>query len=566
MTAKPTTTETANLTDAKPELKQIPLNLLEPSPFNPRTQFDATKLAELGLSIREHGMLEPILVRPLPVVGKRFQSYQIVAGERRYRAALQAFSPRETVPCLVREMDDTQARLVAVTENLQRSDLDALDTARGYHLLKESGLTQQEIAEKLGISAGEVSKSLAMLELPEAVQEMVRAGTVSVGQARAIQRKLGAFPLVLSVVAETATSQQISVRSLEAANWEGYEGKYQAIARALDDAKVVRELGHKTAFQKSDCESCPHGALVKIGWSTYCLLPEEYDKKQQEALAEAEEKALALATQMQADKQRLDTKKKVTKADENIPASGEPATEAKPKLIQLADLPYGSYVQLSSSDRPSRCTDSCECIGVAQDRAGRACKICTKPGRYQSMRAQDTKERNKVQKVSATQDKAAILAHSDRIADVEWKEARYRHDNYLTLSHRRNAVAMAMAAHQLLYSVSIAARRAVAGQILNDHQDDVDDVFPFVDFLNTVGGSVDKQLGALAWWIEDESLEWRSELLWMSCAKVLALARVESNLSYGTYSTPLAVKQLLDIELLPGYEAAKKAKREKPKL
>ncbi len=198
MTAKPTaqTAKSATNLASKPMLEELPLSKLVPSSFNPRTKFDEEALTELAASIREQGVLEPILVRSITLKSEYFE---IVAGERRFRAA--KLAGLETIPCLIRDLDDTQARLIAVTENLQRSDLDALDTARGYQILKEGGMAQADIAQKLGVSAGEISKSLSLLQLPESAQEQLRTGELSAGQARAILGAFGKFPLTLPVLA-----------------------------------------------------------------------------------------------------------------------------------------------------------------------------------------------------------------------------------------------------------------------------------------------------------------------------------------------------------------------------
>jgi ParB family transcriptional regulator, chromosome partitioning protein len=163
-------------------VRQVPLDLLEPNPFQPRTTMDATALDELAQSIRVQGVLQPLLVRPHPATPGRFQ---IVAGERRWRAASTA--GLHEVPTLVREMADNEAAAVALVENLQRQDLNPIDEAEGYdRLLTQFGLTQEALGQAVGKSRSHVSNVLRLLNLPAGVKEAVRKGDISAGHARAL--------------------------------------------------------------------------------------------------------------------------------------------------------------------------------------------------------------------------------------------------------------------------------------------------------------------------------------------------------------------------------------------
>ncbi len=156
------------------------LSEIEPNKDQPRKVFSEESLNELADSIKEHGVLQPLLVRPLSSGG-----YQLVAGERRWRASRMA-GLRE-VPVVIRDMDEEQAMEIALIENLQREDLNAIEEASGYKLLMERyGMTQEQVAKRVGKSRPAVANALRLLHLPEKVMEMVEEGEVSPGHARAL--------------------------------------------------------------------------------------------------------------------------------------------------------------------------------------------------------------------------------------------------------------------------------------------------------------------------------------------------------------------------------------------
>ncbi len=154
---------------------------LLPSPFNPRQNFDEAELSELAQSIREKGLLQPILARPAEQPGR----YEIVAGERRWRAAQMAGV--HEVPVIVRELSEREALEVALIENVQRADLNALEEAQGYRrLIDQFGYTQQQLAEIIGKSRSHVANTLRLLNLPDEVLAMIRDGELSAGHARTL--------------------------------------------------------------------------------------------------------------------------------------------------------------------------------------------------------------------------------------------------------------------------------------------------------------------------------------------------------------------------------------------
>jgi ParB family chromosome partitioning protein len=167
---------------AAPGVTQLPVDVLEPSPYQPRMAMDETALRELADSIAQRGILQPLLVRPNPDVPER---YQIIAGERRWRAA-QLASLHE-VPVLVRPLSNADAMAAGLVENLQREDLNPVEEAEGYRrLIEEFRMTQEVLGEALGKSRTHVTNSLRVLKLPERVLTHVREGRLSMGHARAL--------------------------------------------------------------------------------------------------------------------------------------------------------------------------------------------------------------------------------------------------------------------------------------------------------------------------------------------------------------------------------------------
>ena len=156
------------------------LSQIEPNRDQPRKIFSEETLNELADSIREHGVLQPLLVRPLPG-----GSYQLVAGERRWRASRMA--GLQEVPVVIREMDEEQAMEIALIENLQREDLNAIEEATGYkQLMERYGMTQEQVAKRVGKSRPAIANALRLLNLPQKVMDMVGEGEVSPGHARAL--------------------------------------------------------------------------------------------------------------------------------------------------------------------------------------------------------------------------------------------------------------------------------------------------------------------------------------------------------------------------------------------
>ena len=185
----------------------LPIDEIEPNRDQPRKTFDETALAELADSIRAHGVLQPLLVRP-----SADGSYRLVAGERRYRAARMAGLTE--VPVTVREMTDEEESVFALIENLQREDLNAIEEAEGLkQLIDTYGLTQEQAAARVGKSRTAVTNALRLLNLPQPVAALVQDGKISMGHARALLSV--ADEAELSRIADMIVQSGISVRKTE---------------------------------------------------------------------------------------------------------------------------------------------------------------------------------------------------------------------------------------------------------------------------------------------------------------------------------------------------------------
>lgn len=182
----------------------LPIDLVQRNPGQPRKHFDEGDLTDLASSIKTHGVLQPILVRPI-AGGK----YEIVAGERRWRAAQRA--GLHTIPAVIRDLDEVEVVEIAIVENVQRTDLNPIEEAQGFQaLIDRFGRTQQEIADAVGKSRPHIANMLRLLALPEELQEMVRDGRLSAGHARAILTAPDPRGL-----AQRAISEGLNVREVE---------------------------------------------------------------------------------------------------------------------------------------------------------------------------------------------------------------------------------------------------------------------------------------------------------------------------------------------------------------
>lgn len=185
---------------------KLPIEDIVPNPNQPRIHFNETELRELSESIQEHGVLQPLLVR------KHDNGYEIIAGERRYQAS--KLAGLEEVPVIIKDVDDEQMLAIALIENLQRSDLNPVEEAKGYRqLIDASGMTQEALSKAVSKSRSAITNSLRLLDLPEVVQQMIFEGKLTAGHARAIL----AVPYEDARIklAEKVVAEGLSVRATE---------------------------------------------------------------------------------------------------------------------------------------------------------------------------------------------------------------------------------------------------------------------------------------------------------------------------------------------------------------
>jgi ParB family chromosome partitioning protein len=234
---------TADLTSPPPrrDLQQIPLASIRPNPRQPRQTFGAASLEELRASIAAFGVLVPVIVRA------HGDGYELIAGERRVRAAQAA--GLETIPGIGRPSDDRESLEVAIIENLQRENLDALEEAMGFqHLMEAYAFTQEQVAERVGKSRPSIANALRLLSLSDAIKQYVRDGKLSAGHARAI---LSLPPERREPVARRAIEEELSVRALERLAHDGTPKRARATTSAprasSDDEAFVERLRYKYA-------------------------------------------------------------------------------------------------------------------------------------------------------------------------------------------------------------------------------------------------------------------------------------------------------------------------------
>jgi len=214
---------------------QLALESVRPNPYQPRRGFDADEMQELVESVRAHGVLQPVVVRPSG------EGYELIAGERRWRAA--SACGLKAIPAVVRECSDRQLMELALVENLQRADLNPMEEAGAYRrLLDEFGLTQEVIAERVGKSRPSVANTLRLLQLPAPVQDMVREGELSAGHARAllaVEDEQLRLKLARRVVEEGLTVRQ--TESLAQSVLRGHRAPV-AVARAPEVVAIQEQL------------------------------------------------------------------------------------------------------------------------------------------------------------------------------------------------------------------------------------------------------------------------------------------------------------------------------------
>lgn len=243
--------------------RSVPIDLVQRNPGQPRKHFDESELNDLSSSIRTHGVLQPILVRPI-ADGK----FEIVAGERRWRAAQRA--GLHSIPAVVRELNEVEVVEIAIVENVQRTDLNPIEEAQGFQaLIDRFGRTQEEIADAVGKSRPHIANMLRLLKLPDDLQEMVRDGRLSSGHARAILTAPDQRGLAQRVIAEG-----LNVREVERIAQQAKDEKHgprasvvAAEAKSADTRALEQSLSNALGLDVIIAEKGT-GGEVKITYKT----------------------------------------------------------------------------------------------------------------------------------------------------------------------------------------------------------------------------------------------------------------------------------------------------------
>ena len=218
----------------------IRISDIEPNPDQPRKTFDETELASLAASIAEYGLLQPILVAESGVLAG---TYRIIAGERRWRASRMA--GLDEIPCVIFDGDDLAAAQVALVENIQRSDLNPIEEATGYRaLINRYGMTQENLAQKMGKSRSAIANSMRLLDLPDEILPFVAEGKISAGHARTLLGLVSRETMV--ILAQRIIDEGLSVRAIEA--------EVKKYNRPAPPAKPIKPIDEQTAVYMEQLE------------------------------------------------------------------------------------------------------------------------------------------------------------------------------------------------------------------------------------------------------------------------------------------------------------------------
>jgi len=246
--------------------RRLPTSSLRPNARNPRREFPNSELDELAASLRERGIIQPIVVRAARGVA---DGYEIVAGERRWRAALKA--GLHTVPVIARDLTDKEVLELAIIENVQRADLNAIEEATGYReLVERFSYTQEELSDIIGKSRSHVANTLRLLKLPEAVQAMVQDGRLTAGHARALVGRDDAEALARRILDESLNVRQVEalVQDGSAAETETSGGGTRSVREKDADTRAFEKelsavLGLKVEIKRGSGES--GNLVIKFG-------------------------------------------------------------------------------------------------------------------------------------------------------------------------------------------------------------------------------------------------------------------------------------------------------------
>ena len=229
------TIENSIIEEAKTNDQIVEINLseLRANPYQPRKNFDEETLNELALSIKEHGVFQPIIVK------KSIKGYEIIAGERRYRAS--KLAGMQTIPAIVKDFSDEEMMQIALLENLQRENLTSIEEAKAYKSIIESmNITQDELAKKVGKSRSHITNILGLLKLPASVQDMVLYNKLSMGHARVLSKLDD--PKIVEDLAQRVIIEDLSVRKLESIVYDNEEKEVKTKKSSNNEYKYMENF------------------------------------------------------------------------------------------------------------------------------------------------------------------------------------------------------------------------------------------------------------------------------------------------------------------------------------
>jgi ParB family transcriptional regulator, chromosome partitioning protein len=248
--------------------RRVPIAFISPNPRNPRRNFADADLTDLAQSIREHGIVQPVVVRP----GKDKDHYEIIAGERRWRAAQRAGLAE--IPVIVRDVNDRTALELAIIENVQRADLNQVEEAMGYQqLVEEHSYTQADLAQVIGKSRSHVANTLRLLRLPEVIRDMLVDGTLSAGHARTLVTAADPAALAKRIVEEGLSVRQAEALAQMPPETEEHKAAAPHHPKDADTVALEKLLSDATGL-KVTINHRAKGGEVKIAYSTLEQLDE----------------------------------------------------------------------------------------------------------------------------------------------------------------------------------------------------------------------------------------------------------------------------------------------------
>lgn len=368
--------------------QDVPLNWIRPSSLNPRKVFDETALDELAASITEYGLLEPIVVRALSQDQRGAEHLEIIAGERRWRAAKRAGLVMVPIRNLGEISDDVALRL-ALVENLQRQDLDPIEEAEGFRALNRvCGLKQTEIAAAVSRTQSTIANRIRLLELPEDVQQRIRSDELSPAHGVALAR-WAKFPAVASALADLAVQRKLTSKDLEDKDALRWFPSYV-------ESGPIRTLSSRT-FDTTICEKCPFEARRHLDYRDVCLNPAHFEE-------------LAVAHRTAVEAAALNAQRVV-----EVKASGEVVT-----LPDLDKLQSDKWREIRSTP-VAGCDELCPCRGKGL-RYGRETQACFDPRRYEKLERKDTIAKNKIRRADADAKANKLTAAIDRLNAIGVRE------------------------------------------------------------------------------------------------------------------------------------------------